>query len=257
MQKTGLALSGGGAKGLVHVGVLQWLYGEGLKPDIIAGCSSGAIAGTLYAAGLKPDEILDVFLDEELFTTKNFTFSKPGIFDTSKLEKMFRKYLDDKTFADLHIPIKVVATDMQEGRSKVFTKGDVVLSVLASMAFPLMFSPVEIDGVQYLDGGIMDHFPLDVIRDDCDKTLGVYLSPVKKASAKDLKSIRTIAERTFRLSRHAASLPKLKECDVLINPEKLEKYNTFNASNKRLKELYQLGYDSADQQGKDIRKLWE
>jgi NTE family protein len=257
MPKVGLVLSGGGAKGLVHVGVLQWLHEEGLEPSVIAGCSSGAIAGVLYAAGLKPKEIRDVFLDEELFTTKNFTFRKPGIFDTSKLEKMFRKYLEKKTFSNLDIPVKVVATDMQKGRSRVFSEGDVVLPVLASMAYPMVFSPVEIEGTTYLDGGIMDHFPLDVIREDCTHTLGVYLSPVKNASAKELKSIRTIAERTFRLSRHAASLPKLDRCDVLINPEKLEEYNTFNASNKRLKELFQLGYDSADKQGKDIRKLWE
>lgn len=255
MDNWGLVLSGGGAKGMVHAGVLKWLDKHDLKPKLISGSSVGAMVGALYSAGHTPEEILDIFIKESIFSTSHITFRKPGLIDTTKLRKVYKKYFEHDDFGELSIPIYIVASNLLDGKVKVFDSGPLVDALLASSAFPLVFTPMKIDNQLYLDGGILNHFPVDVIQGQVDKTLGVYLSPIEQLEAKDLNSVRSITERTFRLGRHAGSRHNLELCNLIIDPGELTQYNTFSVSDKKLKKLFEIGFETAQKRKDEIFTL--
>jgi NTE family protein len=242
---TGLTLSGGGAKGLVHAGVLQYMDEIGLKPGIIAGSSVGSFVGALYATGKTPLQILQLFKEEKFYKTSRLALRKPGLIDTDKLEELFQKFFPDNSFDQLSLPVKIVATDILNGNIKVFMDGEIIKPLLASMAYPLMFTPVEIGDSLYLDGGIMNHFPLDLIAEECRFNIGVFLNPLKPIEKKEINSIKSIIERTFKLGRLTSSIEKLNDCDILINPKNLIHYNTFEIKPAKYDEIFELGYQEA------------
>jgi NTE family protein len=241
----GLTLSGGGAKGLVQAGVLQYMDEIGLKPNIISGSSVGSFIGALYASGKSPEDILNLFKKEKFYKTSRLALRKPGLIDTDKLEELFEKFFPENTFNELEIPVKIVATDILNGKITVFENGEIIKPLLASMAYPLMFTPVEIGDSLFLDGGIMNHFPLDLIVNECEFNIGVFLNPLKPIQKKDINSIKSIIERTFKLGRLTSSKEKLDACDILINPNDLINYNTFEIKPAKYDEIFDLGYQEA------------
>ena len=161
----GLALSGGGHKGLAHAGVLQFLEEQNIQIDVISGTSAGAIVGGLYAVGKKPAEILDFFKSVKLFSWNHLSFSKAGLLDAEK----FIDYLDvvfgETKLVDLPQEMYISATDINSGRLKTFSRYTKAKeAIAASSAFPGIFSPVQIEGRLYCDGGILANFP--AYRDD-------------------------------------------------------------------------------------------
>lgn len=251
----GLVMSGGGVKGMVHAGVLQFFKEERIKLDVMAGASVGALVGAMYAAGKEPKEIRDFFINTSLFNTDHITFRKPGLLDISKFRKHFEKIFPDDSFEALSVPLYVTATEITEGELHIFTKGSIIDAILASSAFPLVFTPMEINGKLYLDGGILNHFPADLLNDRCERMVGIFLSPVEAMKQKDLKSMTSIIERTFRLGRLATSRDKLGMVDLLINPKELVHYNTFTIRNNTYRKLFDLGYQYAQQNGDTLRAL--
>ncbi len=254
-MQTGLVLSGGGTKGMAHAGALQYFDEIGLKIDLLAGASAGAMVAALYAGGYSPEEILRIFQKESFFSTSSITFSKPGIVDSSKLANTFARYFDEDDFSTLKIPLYVSATNMLKASADLFHEGPLIAPILASSAFPLVVAPVEINGQLYNDGGIMNHFPVEVAREHCDKVVGIYLTPVGEIEKKQYRSLRAVVERTFRLGRHASSVYKFGMCDVLINPDKLADFGTFELSDKKMQQLFDIGYEAAKAQDEALQKL--
>ncbi len=253
-MRIGLVLSGGGTKGLFHAGALQALHELNVPIHLIAGASAGAMIGAMYAGGHAPLDILDIFKKESFFAPSHVALLKPGILDPAKLRSLYAKYLP-ATFEELTIPLHVTATNVLKGRSEIFSKGPLVLPVLGSSAFPLVIAPVEINGELYADGGIMNHFPIEPAQDLADKVVGIYLSPVQTISRKDYDSMLAVAERTFRLGRHASSQHKLSACDVLINPSDLTEFSTFSLTDGKMEALFDLGYKEMMAKRDDIRQL--
>lgn len=254
-MQIGLVLSGGGTKGMAHAGALHYFDEIGLKIDLLAGVSAGAMVAALYAGGYKPEEILRIFQKESFFSTSAVTFSKPGIVDSSKLAKKFAQYFDADDFSTLNIPLYVTATNMLKATADVFHEGPLITPILASSAFPLVVAPVEIDGQLYNDGGIMNHFPVEIAQEQCEKVIGIYLTPVGEIDKKEYKSLRAVVERTFRLGRHASSVYKFERCDVLINPKQLADFGTFELSDKKMQQLFDIGYEAAKAQGNALQEL--
>lgn len=240
---------------MAHAGALQYFDEIGLQVQLMAGASAGAMVASLYAAGYAPKQILEIFQQESFFSTSAITFSKPGIVDSSKLAKKFAKYFEEDDFSTLDIPLYVTATNMLKATADVFHEGPLIAPILASSAFPLVVAPVEIDGQLYNDGGIMNHFPVEVAKEHCDKVIGIYLTPVGEIEKKHYKSIRSVVERTFRLGRHASSVYKFDKCDVLINPDKLAEFGTFELSDKKMQQLFDIGYEAAKAQDEALQKL--
>ena len=159
-KSIGLVLSGGGSKGLAHAGVIKYLEEKNIKPTQMAGTSAGSIVGALYAWGKTPEEILEFFKSIYLFHWKHLTFKKAGLIDSESFRSYFHSIFDDAILSDLKIPIQITATDMVRGKLKIFSpETKIADAILASCAFPGVFSPYQIEGNVYSDGGILNHFP--------------------------------------------------------------------------------------------------
>lgn len=241
--KLGLALSGGGAKGFAHVGVFRALEEYNIKPEIIAGTSAGAFAGVLYADGHSPEEILTFFQGKDFRDFAAFSIPHGGLFKSERFHTFLKKRLRAKTFEELQIPLKVVATNIEQGISTVFDKGPLIEAVVASCTYPIMFTPLEINGNFYVDGGLFKNFPVSVIRKDCDEIIGVNVSPLTIQKYKN--SLFYVVERSFHYMSLANTLLDRSMCDVLIEPPKASKYSMFSLENKE--KIYEIGYKSAKQ----------
>ncbi|WP_029906867.1 patatin-like phospholipase family protein [Prevotella sp. 10(H)] len=239
MYKLGIALSGGGAKGFAHLGVLQALNEIGLYPEVIAGTSAGAFAGVLYADGHTPKEILTFFQKKVFREFAEFAIPHGGIFKNDGFRSFLKKHLRSKTFEDLLIPLQVVATDIEYGESHTFTSGPLIPAVLASCSVPIVFRPVEINEHYYVDGGLFKNFPVSVIRRECTKIIGVNVSPITKAEYRS--SIKYIAERSFHYMSGSNTLLDRNLCDYLIESTSLSQYSMFDL--EHIEEIFQAGYD--------------
>jgi NTE family protein len=242
-HRLGIVLSGGGTRGLAHVGVLRALDEHGIRPDCIAGASAGAIVGALYAAGYSPPEMVDFFADKNPFRVRKLAFGKPGIIDADKVVSDFEETFPDNTFEALQKTLRIVATDMLRGEAVVFDSGPLIPAILASSAVPLVFTPVEVDGGWYADGGIVNNFPVELLEGLCHARIGVHVSPLKHIERSDLTRSVAIALRAFEVGAFARSSAKFDLCDVVINPAELADIGAFDT--KRFDEVEQIGYDSA------------
>ncbi|MCO5725175.1 patatin-like phospholipase family protein [Robiginitalea marina] len=248
-MKTALVLSGGGYRGIAHIGVLRALEEWGLTPDLIAGTSAGAVIGALYAQGTTTEEMLKLFKGLQLLSFSNYAFGKPGWVDPENFRETLKKHLPEDDFSSLKIPMRVTATNILTGELKVFTEGPLIATLLASAAFPGVFAPVEIGEGYYVDGGVMNNFPADLVRDDADVVIGVYVNPFEQVGKADIKHSITVLERVIKIKTATDSIAKFELCDLLIYPRKLRKFSTF--MEKDLDTIYELGYREARKQLKD------
>ena len=193
--RLGLALSGGGAKGLAYVGVFKFLEERGIRPDVIVGTSAGAIAAVLWADGHTSDEIREMFAGREFSEFARVQVPTTGLFDSRGVSEFLKRNLRAKTFEELRIPTIVMATDLDNGCGHRFSSGPIVEAVRASCSIPIIFSPVVIDGVHYVDGGLFHNFPVSIIRDSCEMVIGVNVNPY--TARKYSKNIYSIGERSF------------------------------------------------------------
>lgn len=237
--KLGLALSGGGAKGFAHCGALKALEEFGLKPDIICGTSAGAIVGALYAAGSDPVDISRMFMGKEFSNFVKMMIPKSGFFDHSPFMDFLNQYLRVETFEKLDIPLYVMASDLDNGKSTVFTSGEIAPCVLASCCLPVIFNPVEINGTNYVDGGIFRNFPVVPIRDICDEVIGINVSPIISEDYK--KNMVSIALRAYNYMFRANTFEDKRLCDYLIEVEEARQYSTFDLEN--IDKIVTIGYD--------------
>lgn len=239
--KIGIALSGGGIKGLCHAGVLKALEEQGVRPDIISGVSAGAVVGALYADGYTPDEIALLFEDISFRNMTKIRIPDGGFFKTDIFQKFLTEKLRAKTFEELKIPLRVVATNLDKGQSTIFSRGKLVEPIVASCCVPVLFSPKIINGVHYVDGGVLKNFPVSTIRDDCEKVIGINASPM--VADKYKPSIINVATRSYHFMFKANILHDKELCDLLIEPVDMGNYETFDVDKGR--EIFELGYQSA------------
>lgn len=250
----GLALSGGGHKGLAHAGVLQFLNEQNIYPEIISGTSAGAIVGGLYANGKKPKEILDFFKSVSLLRWSHLSFKKAGFLDADQFAKYLFNEFEDKTLGELDTELYVSATEIERGKLKIFPKNtSVVKAILASSAFPGVFSPVTINGRIYSDGGVLNNYPVNTIQGRCDFLIGSNVNPVLIENPMRFTSIKSVAFRAFEIMMMQNTFPQNELCDWHIMPEKLAAYNTFETSKKRMSEIFDIGYEEAKNQFEKIK----
>ena len=236
--RIGLALSGGGAKGFAHLGVLQALDEKGIKPDIIAGTSAGSVVGAFYAAGLKPKEILKLFLGHDFRDFVSFTIPREALLKYDGFIKFLKENLPVKRFDELKMPFYAVATDFDKGEPKVFAEGELVPRVMASCTIPIVFKPIMIDGVRYVDGGLFKNFPVTPIRDLCHKVIGVNVCPKHLEEYED--NILRVAIRSYLFLFKQNAVEDSELCDLLLEVDSIDEYNIFNLKNAL--KIYNQGY---------------
>ncbi len=251
-QRIGYVLSGGGTKGLAHAGAIQFLEEQGIRPTLISGTSAGSIVGSLYSWGKRPEEILDFFKSIYFFHWTHFTLKKPGLIDSNSFKKYFEAEFGPATIGEFPIPLRITATDMIKGELKIFESHvPAADAILASSAFPGVISPHTVEGNIYSDGGILNHFPADIVADDCDYIVGIYVSPIEKIETHQLRSIKAVTTRAFDLLYAHTHMQKFGNCQMIIEPEALCNYSTFETNKMKMDEIFQLGYDEAK------KKYWE
>lgn len=245
-KSIGLALSGGGTKGLAHAGAIKFLEEQNIRPTKIAGTSAGSIVGAMYAWGKTPEEILDFFKSIYFFHWRHITFTKAGLIDSEAFKDYFRAVFKEAKLSDLEIPTQITATDMIKGQLKIFdSETRIVDALIASCSFPGVISPYQINGNHYSDGGILNHFPTDLLRKICDTIIGVYVSPINNIKPEDLNSIRAVTTRAFDILSEHANISKFNQCDWIIQPKELSVYSTFETNKTKMDTIFNLGYEAA------------
>src|SRR5690625_4815861 len=164
-----LVLSGGGARGAAHVGVLKAFEEYGISPTHISGTSIGAIVGAMYAKGIHWSEILFFLKDTSIFRATRYAFNKPGFLDTEKFYDDLKDFFPEDDFKALEKPLFITATNVLTGKLKFFSKGELIMPIIASASLPGVFTPTEVAGDYYIDGGVLNNFPVEPLKDSCNK----------------------------------------------------------------------------------------
>lgn len=238
-MKVGLVLSGGGARGVAHLGVIKALEEFGVKVDFIAGTSTGAVVGCLYSYGYKPEEILQMIQATPLFRTLKIAWAWTGLLSLDSLRDLFLKYIPENTFECLKIPVALSVTEIKKGKVEYLSQGELIPAILASSCVPVLFKPVQYLGGIYVDGGIADNLPVKAIRDKCDFIIASHCNFI--SSGFELKNFRSVMERSLLMAINGNTTISKTLCDVLIEPPDAGKYSAFDLS--KTPEIFEIGYE--------------
>ena len=217
--KVGVALGGGFARGLAHIGVLKVLEEENIPVDFIAGTSVGSVIGAAYASGMSAKELEEVAALVRFKDFSRWTFSRFGLFSNDKMSIFLHKILRCKTFEELRIPLAVAATDIITGEPAIFTQGDLVDPVRASCAYPGMFQPVRIDGRLLVDGMLAHSVPAMPLRDlGAERVISVYLAAhwLKPGGP---RHVFDVIGQCFSIAQERMCGPWKAASDIVLEPE--------------------------------------
>jgi NTE family protein len=239
--KCGLVLSGGAVRGFAHAGALKALNEEGIFPDVISGVSAGTIVGSLYADGYTPEQIYKIFVDKRLYKFLEFILPNKGLVKMTGLYKTMMDSLKAKYFEDLKIPLYVTVTDLNNAKTVYFSKGELTKMIIASCTIPILFTPMVIDDVTYIDGGVLNNFPTEPIEHECEMMVGININPIR--FQKEFSGMTQVADRAVHMMIDQLIAPKKAKCKIYIEPDGLEKHALLNIA--KGKEMYNLGYKAA------------
>ena len=219
IPKLGLALGGGAARGFAHIGVLQVLEEEGIKPSLVVGTSAGSVVASFYASGKTGQQLqwLADTMDETQFTDWANPFSGRGILRGEALGKYINSQLNGMKIEDMKLPLGIVATDLRNGDGILFRRGDVATAVRASSAVPSVFEPVQIAGKDFVDGGLVSPVPVRYARQmGADLVLAVDISS-RPEDAKTTDMLKVLLQ-TFSIMSKSISQLELTQADVVVRP---------------------------------------
>ncbi len=240
-MKIGLALSGGGAKGIAHAGVIKALNERKIQVHKIAGTSAGALIGALFATGIEVEAIYDFFKNSNLFHPSKFAFGQPDFIKSNVFIEHLSSFIVNDSFESLKIPLIVTTTDLNNAQLKIFDSGELYYPILASAAFPGVFTPVQIGGKVYVDGGVLNNYPIDLL-EDCDIKLGSYVNKVELLGKK-MRHSYDVAGRAYSINQYHKDSSKFYLTDLLFEPDNLHSFGLF--SFRSLRKIYDLGYENA------------
>lgn len=246
--RTGFVLSGGGARGFAHLGFLQAMNEAGIFPDIISGTSAGAIAGVFYADGYSPEEILEFTNTGSRFDFMRPAIPKEGLLQINGIIRLLKSKLRARTFDELKIPLVVTATDINNGKAVYFSDGDLIQTVIASSSIPVLFPPVKIGDFHYVDGGVLDNFPVRPLENKCGFIVGSFVNQV--GYVEKVSGLITLAERTFMVGMSKEINEKSKRFDLLIAPPELKNFKILDTL--KAGELFDIGYRATKQKLEDV-----
>ncbi len=236
----GYALSGGFIKGFAHLGMIQALHETGIRPDILSGVSAGSIVSVFYADGKEPHEVVDLFETLSFKDLTSFSANRQGLLILDDLIDFLNTHLSVKNLEELKIPTWVTATDFDHGQSVTFRQGSIAERVAASCSLPVLFTPQVIDGVHYVDGGVLMNLPVSPIREVCHKLIGLNVSPL--ITDQYSTNMLSIAQRAYHFMFQANTLPQKEDCDLLIETTGLQEYS--NHELDKVEEIFLQGYNT-------------
>ncbi|MBC7699385.1 patatin-like phospholipase family protein [Aquabacterium sp.] len=232
LPKIGLALGGGAARGFAHIGVLQVLEEQGIKPDLVVGTSAGSVVAALYAAGKTPAELESMAMTLDESTMTDWVFPGRSVMKGEALAKFVRGFTGGRQIEQMAIPLGIVATDLNSGQPILFRRGDPGTAVRASSSVPAVFTPVRIAGREYVDGGLVSPIPVKYARQmGADLVIAVDISAVPEGQP--TKGAVDILLQTFNIMGHSISQYELQDADVVMRP-RLSGIGSGDFGNRRL-----------------------
>jgi NTE family protein len=240
--RLGLALSGGTARTVAHIGVLKALEAEGVRVDCVAGTSGGSLIACLYAAGLSAHEIERRALGVRWKTFATITLPRLGFLSSQGIQDFVEDVIGDVTFSQLRLPLAIVATNLSNGQKRIFTTGKVSLAVRASCSIPQIFVPCEVDGELYIDGGIVEYLPVTALEPFQPQViLGVNLGAYREPLRRPKHILQIILQMTSVVSRQNVPASEARASFVL-RPD-LSRFSPFML--ERAREMIEIGNDEA------------
>jgi NTE family protein len=237
--KTGLALSGGVAKSVAHIGVLRALVEQKIDIDYLAGTSGGAIVASFFAAGKSVAELEALGTGMHWKNLAGITVPRLGFLSSEKVRKFIADEIGDVEFRDLAIPMAIVASDLTAGERRVFTTGNVALACQASSAVPEFYTPVEIGGHLFVDGGLSEYVPIEALASLGDMyRIGVNLGYERRSKKKPRNLIEVTFEVTNYIAQQNAAVSE-RHADFVIRPD-LGAFTPFDLD--RASEIIRAGY---------------
>jgi NTE family protein len=252
-MKIGLALAGGGARAIAHLGMMQVLVEHNITVDRVSGASAGAIAGALFCQGYEPGEILEIVKHTNFLKVAKPALSWKGLLKLESGYEELLRYLPHDRFEELAKPLAISATDIHKGKVKYFKKGQLILPILASCSIPVVFDPIIINGNAYMDGGIMDNLPYDPLRKKVDITIGMHCNPIDQKFRSN--NWRGLMERALLLSISNATYFNKKRFDAFWEAPGVSQINVFDF--KKADKLYRMGYSYAQKRVDELLELIE
>ena len=270
--KVGLALSGGGARGLAHIGVLKVLKRESIPVDFLAGTSMGGVIAAAYASGLGVEyiekEALRMGRLRNLITLMDRSLPRLGLFEGQKVQEYLAGHLGDITFDELKVPLALLAVDLETGEEVVLRTGRVVDAVRATISLPGVFAPFRLDGRLLVDGGVLNNLPADVVREmGADVVIAVDVgarpeemprfleAEEKRLPLTQIPLIIETLRRTVGIMENWINAQKLQEArpEVLVKPALSDDFGLFAGFNQAA-ECIAAGEEAAAAAVPDIRR---
>ncbi len=270
--RIGLALSGGGARGLAHIGAIRALERAGVPIDCLTGSSMGGIIAAAYACGLSPDELEQEIASftriRQLLRLADPGMPNAGLLRGNRLQAYFENRLGKRTFAELERPLALIAVDLNSRQEVVFQEGSIALALRATTALPGLFMPLELEGMRLVDGGLLNNLPIDVARKMGARiVIAVDVNPhpedISRSWDSESRWVPNGLTRTFVVLDEAARLMmqviqdvKMRQYppDVIIRPNLPDGIN-FLAGYKRISDLVVAGEKAAEGALEEIQNL--
>lgn len=250
----GLALSGGAARGIAHVAVLETLEQEGVPIHAIAGTSAGSIVGALYCAGMPPSEIKHILLNTKWKDVLKFTVPRKGLISSEGIYRFMEDILPVNKFSSLLFPFAAVATDLHTGEKVTITTGSLARAVQASCSLPVIFTPTEINRKVLVDGGVASQIPVRSAREELGARKVIAVNVNYKALEMDqFDNIVKIAAHLSALwaSRNAREEEKLADVIIEVNAKGIPLYDL-----SKSKELLRRGKKATEEKLSRIKTLY-
>lgn len=240
-MKIGLVLSGGGIRGVAHLGVLNALKESGITPSIISATSAGAIIGVLYANQIAPLDSLRIIKEINFLKFMRPAFRSPALLNLETAIPVFKEYIPHDSFSGLKIPLIISATNFNEGKLVYFSEGDLIRKILASCCIPGIFNPIKIEENYYIDGGILNNFPIEPLVPHCDIVIGSSCNHLENKS--EFQNIKQVLERAATLVMNSDLHQKQNSVDILIEPKGIGEIGIFDL--KKAEDIYSTAYEEA------------
>jgi NTE family protein len=222
-----LVLGSGGARGYAHIGVIEVLEQQGIRPDFIVGTSAGSIVGSIYASGKSAKELRSIALNMKATDVRDITLDMKGFFDGKKVEDYINQQVDNMPLEKMKIPFYAVATELKEGARTVFNYGNTGQAVRASASIPSMFIPTRIGDKEYVDGGLTSPVPVEVAR-DLGADIIIAVDILAQPTHTETSNVWGLFNQNINIMQNRLANEELKYADIVIQPDLREKAHIFD-----------------------------
>ena len=250
----GVALSGGTAKSVTHVGVIKALVEAGIPISYVAGTSGGSIVGSMFASGMPISTMEAVATNMSWRKLVSIRLTRLGFISSQRIEDFVRETIGNLHFEDLAVPCGVVATNLVTGDRKVFRSGPVARAVRASCSIPQIYLPVEIDGEFYVDGGLSQYLPVETALEmGAEFILASHLAPVDPTYRRPQNILQLVVQITGLMARKNFPISVAKS-HFVVHPN-VDAYSSFDFEHAA--EMIEIGYDATRRVVAQLRDKWE